>query len=55
MYRKDIFDAKGLTMPNNPTWDEVADLAAKVDGAQPGHEGHLPARPARLGSDGSPR
>ena len=21
MYRKDIFDAKGLTMPNNPTWD----------------------------------
>jgi len=39
MYRKDIFDAKGLTMPPNPTWDQVADLAAKVDGAQPGMKG----------------
>ena len=39
MYRKDVFDAKGLTMPANPTWDQVADLAAKVDGAQPGMKG----------------
>ncbi|MFF2298510.1 ABC transporter substrate-binding protein [Arthrobacter sp. NPDC058127] len=39
MYRKDIFDAKGLTMPANPTWDQVADLAAKVDGAAPGMKG----------------
>ncbi len=39
MYRKDVFDAKGLTVPENPTWDEVADLAAKVDGAQPGMRG----------------
>ena len=39
MYRKDIFDAKGLTMPPNPTWDQVADLAGKVDGAQPGMKG----------------
>jgi sorbitol/mannitol transport system substrate-binding protein len=39
MYRKDIFDAKGLTMPANPTWDQVADLAAKVDGAQPNMKG----------------
>ena len=51
MYRKDVFAAKGLTMPANPTWQQVADIAAKVDGAQPGHEGHLPARPARLGRD----
>ena len=36
MYRKDVFDGKGLTMPDNPTWDQVADLAAKADGAQPG-------------------
>src|SRR5882672_2297928 len=33
MYRKDVFAAKGLTMPSNPTWQQVADLAAKVDGA----------------------
>ena len=39
MYRKDIFDAKGLTMPEKPTWDEVAALAAKADGAAPGMKG----------------
>jgi len=39
MYRKDIFAAKGLTMPANPTWDQVATLAAKLDGAAPGMKG----------------
>jgi sorbitol/mannitol transport system substrate-binding protein len=39
MYRKDVFAAKGLTMPEKPTWQQVADLAAKVDGAQPGMKG----------------
>jgi sorbitol/mannitol transport system substrate-binding protein len=39
MYRKDIFDAQGLTMPTNPTWEQVADLAAKVDGAAPNMKG----------------
>ena len=39
MYRKDIFEKEGLTMPERPTWDEVADLAAKVDGAEPGMKG----------------
>lgn len=39
MYRKDVFAAKGLAMPPNPTWQQVADLAAKVDGAQPGMRG----------------
>jgi sorbitol/mannitol transport system substrate-binding protein len=39
MYRKDVFDAKGLTMPANPTWQQVADLAAQVDGAQPNMKG----------------
>jgi sorbitol/mannitol transport system substrate-binding protein len=39
MYRKDVFAAKGLQVPNNPTWQQVADLAAKVDGAQPGMKG----------------
>lgn len=32
MYRKDLFQKAGLTMPENPTWDQIADLAAKVDG-----------------------
>ncbi len=39
MYRKDVFAAKGLTMPANPTWDQIAELATKVDGAQPGMKG----------------
>jgi sorbitol/mannitol transport system substrate-binding protein len=39
MYRKDVFAAKGLTMPTNPTWSQVADLATKLDGAKPGMKG----------------
>ena len=39
MYRKDVFKQEGLKMPERPTWDEVADLAAKVDGAEPGMKG----------------
>ncbi len=39
MYRKDVMAAKGLTVPTNPTWDQVAALAAKADGAQPGMKG----------------
>ncbi|WP_149184636.1 sugar ABC transporter substrate-binding protein [Streptomyces sp. TRM49041] len=39
MYRKDVFAAKGLTMPERPTWQQVAALAAKADGAEPGMKG----------------
>ncbi|MGW8951963.1 ABC transporter substrate-binding protein [Streptomyces sp. NPDC055709] len=39
MYRKDVFAAKGLTMPPKPTWQQVADLAAKADGAEKGMKG----------------
>ena len=39
MYRKDIFEEKNLTMPAHPTWQQVADLAAEADGAQPGMKG----------------
>ncbi|MFI1105244.1 ABC transporter substrate-binding protein [Streptomyces melanogenes] len=39
MYRKDVFAAKNLTMPAHPTWAQVADLAARADGAQPGMKG----------------
>jgi sorbitol/mannitol transport system substrate-binding protein len=39
MYRKDILAAKGLTMPERPTWQQVADLAATLDGAEPGMKG----------------
>jgi sorbitol/mannitol transport system substrate-binding protein len=39
MYRRDVFAAKGLNVPDNPTWQQIADLASKVDGAQPGMKG----------------
>lgn len=39
MYRKDVLAEKGLTMPANPTWAQVADIAAKVDGARPNMKG----------------
>lgn len=39
MYRKDVFAQKGLTMPEKPTWEQVADLAAKADGAREGMKG----------------
>jgi len=39
MYRKDVFKKQGLTMPEHPTWQQVSDLAAKLDGAEPGMKG----------------
>jgi len=38
MYRKDVFTAKGSPC-RKPHLQQVADLAAKVDGAQPGMKG----------------
>jgi sorbitol/mannitol transport system substrate-binding protein len=29
-YRKDLFEAAGLTMPERPTWDEIAEFAAAL-------------------------
>src|SRR3954453_13968803 len=39
MYCKDVFQKKGITMPERPTWQQVAAMAAKVDGAEPGMKG----------------
>jgi sorbitol/mannitol transport system substrate-binding protein len=39
MYRKDVLAAAGIDMPAKPTWPQVADIAARVDGAQPGMAG----------------
>src|SRR5262245_62779410 len=30
MYRKDLFEKAGLTMPDAPTWDFIADAARKI-------------------------
>ena len=39
MYRKDVLDAAGIQMPAKPTWPQVAEIAAQVDGAEPGMAG----------------
>jgi sorbitol/mannitol transport system substrate-binding protein len=31
MYRKDVLEAAGITMPDHPTWQQVADIARKVN------------------------
>ncbi|MCU1418869.1 MAG: extracellular solute-binding protein family 1 [Mycetocola sp.] len=39
MYRADVFKELGLTMPENPTWDEIAELAAQVEVGDPAMTG----------------
>ncbi|MFF5185905.1 ABC transporter substrate-binding protein [Streptomyces sp. NPDC000345] len=39
MYNKDVMRAKGITVPEHPTWQQIADIAAEVDGAEPGMKG----------------
>ncbi|WP_328656848.1 ABC transporter substrate-binding protein [Streptomyces sp. NBC_00334] len=39
MYRKDLFAKAGITMPEHPTWTQVASFAEKLDGSQPGMKG----------------
>ncbi|WP_338485577.1 sugar ABC transporter substrate-binding protein [Streptomyces sp. SCSIO 75703] len=39
MYRKDVLEKEGLSMPEKPTWKEVAELAAEIDGSTPGMKG----------------
>lgn len=39
VYRKDLFEEAGLTMPEQPTWPEVAELAAQIEQAQPDMDG----------------
>ena len=39
MYNKDLFTAKGITMPEHPTWDQVASYAAKLNDKSKGVAG----------------
>lgn len=38
-YRKDLFDKAGLKMPAHPTWQQIADFAAKLDDERSGMSG----------------
>ncbi|MGW7532054.1 ABC transporter substrate-binding protein [Amycolatopsis sp. NPDC054798] len=39
VYRKDLFQKAGLNMPAHPTWQQIADFAAKLDDKQAGISG----------------
>jgi sorbitol/mannitol transport system substrate-binding protein len=39
MYRKDLFEQAGITMPPRPTWPEVAAMAARLDDPATGRAG----------------
>ncbi len=39
MYRKDLFDAAGLKMPAQPTWDQVAQFARKLNNPKKNQSG----------------
>ncbi|GAB2687954.1 ABC transporter substrate-binding protein [Nocardia thraciensis] len=39
MYRKDLFEQAGLAMPADPTWEQVAEFAAKLDDPTDGRSG----------------
>ncbi|PAZ12716.1 sugar ABC transporter substrate-binding protein [Streptomyces sp. SA15] len=39
MYNKEVMAEKGITVPERPTWQQVADIAAEADGARPGMKG----------------
>ena len=39
MYRKDMLAKAGLTMPAKPTWNQVADIAKKLNGSTKGMAG----------------
>ncbi|SKA23811.1 ABC transporter substrate-binding protein [Consotaella salsifontis] len=36
LYRKDLFEKAGVAMPDQPTWDEVKELAAKLNDPEHG-------------------
>lgn len=54
MYNMDLFKAKGLTMPAEPTWDEIYDLAVKVNDDKAGIVGMTMRGAPGWGMSGAP-
>ena len=51
MYRKDLFEKAGITMPDSPTWDFSRRRGAQAHRQEQGNLRHLPARQGRLGRE----
>ena len=50
-YRKDLFRKAGITMPEHPTWRQIAGFADKLNHPSDGYLRHLPARRPGLGTE----
>ena len=51
MYRTDLFETAGLTMPDKPDWDLHRRRGAQDHRPRQRHQRHLPARQGRLGRE----
>ncbi len=54
MYNKDLFAAKGLTMPEHPTWDQIYALAKKINDPAKGIVGMTMRGAPGWGMSGAP-
>lgn len=54
MYNKELFAAKGLKMPDEPTWDEIYDLAKKINDPAKGIVGMTMRGTPGWGMSGAP-
>jgi len=54
MYSKELFAAKGLTMPDHPTWDQIYDLAVKINDPSKGIVGMTMRGAPGWGMSGAP-
>jgi sorbitol/mannitol transport system substrate-binding protein len=54
MYNKELFAAKGLTMPEHPTWDQIYELAKKINDPSKGIVGMTMRSAPGWGMSGAP-
>jgi len=54
MYNKELFDQKGLTMPAEPTWDQIYELAKKIHDPSKGIVGMTMRGAPGWGMSGAP-
>lgn len=54
MYNKELFAAKGLTMPEQPTWDQIYELAKKINDPAKGIVGMTMRGAPGWGMSGAP-
>ncbi len=54
MYNKELFEKAGVTMPENPTWDQIYELATAIKGLGDGYTGIVMRSDVGWGNLGAP-